>query len=352
MLKILHVTEYAKGGVATVINELLSNQNKNHKTFVLVNYSHVEYIGPTSCTYSYKGSRSFLGLSVFFIRLIYIYIKLKPDIVHLHSSFAGLVGRLALIFSSAKIVYQPHGVSFDPQRVGGIKNKIYTLIEKIFSRFTNATIAISSYEFNLICKTTDNVKVHLIENGVHDVASIQRPKERNGRLLFVGRLDYQKGFDLIINHYEKHNPDFLLDVAGEKVLNNLKTRTSSPKINYLGWLGTKELEQMYAEYSAVVMPSRWEGFGLVAIESMRAGTPVISSNRGALPSIISDNFNGFIFSIENFDSEFRDCLEKLKTKSNLFFEKNCRNSYEEKFSSEIMASKIEDLYTKILNPLT
>ncbi|MNB91317.1 Glycogen synthase [compost metagenome] len=349
MLKILHVAEYAKGGVATVINELLSSQNKTHNTFVLVNESHADYINPSQQVFTYRGSRSILGLMLFTAKLIYVYLKLKPDVVHLHSSFAGAIGRLVLVFFPPKIIYQSHGVSFDPQRVTGIKKKLLTFTERLLSFLSDATIAISHYEFNLLCNVTNRNKVHLIENGVSDTLLKKQSNNRNGKLLFVGRLDYQKGFDLIVDYFEKYNTSFTLDVAGEQVLGDSKKRHSTPNINYLGWLPPEELEKKYADYTAVIMPSRWEGFGLVAIESLRAGTPVISSDRGALPSIISDNFNGLIFSIENFEKDFQHCLATLEAKPASFFEKNCRETYETKFNANIMASKIERLYISTLN---
>ena len=61
----------------------------------------------------------------------------------------------------------------------------------------------------------------------------------------------------------------------------------------------EKLASYYSQCDAVVMPSRWEAFGLVAIEAMKYGKPVIVSDKGALPEIVKDGQNGLVFDFNN-----------------------------------------------------
>jgi glycosyltransferase involved in cell wall biosynthesis len=79
---------------------------------------------------------------------------------------------------------------------------------------------------------------------------------------------------------------------------------------YHGWIGPDEIEAQMNEMDAVVVPSRWEGFGLVVLEAMRCGKPVIVSDRGGLPELVIHGFNGLIFSFDDPHSLVR-VLESL-----------------------------------------
>ena len=91
-----------------------------------------------------------------------------------------------------------------------------------------------------------------------------------------------------------------LHVIGACV-NEDRTEEPASNVNILGWLPRHAIDRYYAAADAVVMPSRWEGFGLVAIEAMRNGTAVIVSNRGALPELVEDGKTGHVFDLDEGD---------------------------------------------------
>ena len=76
-------------------------------------------------------------------------------------------------------------------------------------------------------------------------------------------------------------------------------KENSNRLTFLGWVPHEKVGSYYAACDAVIMPSRWEAFGLVAVEAMKYGKPVIASNRGALPEIIKDGENGCIFDFDD-----------------------------------------------------
>ena len=124
---------------------------------------------------------------------------------------------------------------------------------------------------------------------------------QNKRVITVGRLDAQKGYDLLIEVWgivaEKH-PDWILDIYGQgewqDFLNNkIKYLNLISKINLMGT--SKNIESEYLDSSIFVMSSRYEGFGMVLLEAMSCGLPVISFDCQYGPSeLIVDGENGFL----------------------------------------------------------
>lgn len=214
-MKILHIAEYTKGGVATVLNSLVEYQQKQSSCSVslLIEESHSKFVSCENKTV-FIGGRNLFGLVRFGFAIFSVFRKQKPDIVHLHSTFAGLLGRLVLGIFKVKIIYQPHGVAFDPNRFSGIKCKIYKLIEQLLSFPTDNIIAISRYEAEQLRTIAQEDKIVQVNNGVNDIQPIA-DSQRNGRLLFVGRLDVQKGLDMLLDVYQKELVSKGLDIVGE-----------------------------------------------------------------------------------------------------------------------------------------
>ncbi|WP_154642988.1 glycosyltransferase family 4 protein, partial [Bacillus cereus] len=170
-------------------------------------------------------------------------------------------------------------------------------------------------------------------------------------LLFVGRFDKQKGLDILIDIFKNNNlPKIKLYIIGEPVVSQAEFQFPQNVIN-LGWIDNKLLDSYYSDMDAVIMPSRWEGFGLVAIEAMKNRKPVIVSNRGALPELINQEVNGYIFDLEK-PNDLVDILLNLDKIELKEMGKRGRNIYEEKFTSNIMNRKIIEEYQKLVDGLT
>ncbi|MFK4100564.1 glycosyltransferase [Streptomyces sp. NPDC019531] len=129
--------------------------------------------------------------------------------------------------------------------------------------------------------------VHLIENGVDRQHVEETEFGGGGHILFLGRVDVKlKGLDLLLAAYEAAAPVLPLYIAGhgtpteERRVESLLARTSG-NVHWLGYADSERKEQLLRESAFMVMPSRSEAFGLVSLESMAHGKPVIHF---ALPS--------------------------------------------------------------------
>lgn len=352
-MKILHVGEYVNGGVATYLRTLLSGLQKydDVENYLLISEykSQQGWEDITKKVFYYKYKRSISNIFSA-IKQIHAVIKdVNPDIIHAHSTWAGLFVRLPYLFKKrkAKIIYQSHGWAF-LMDTSNYKKNIYALVEKILSIPTDKIVNISNYEQNQAIKYGLNKnKMVMIYNGVEDKINKSNLKlnwdENKINLLFVGRLDRQKGLDLFLDVYNKMKLENMhLYVIGTSVLDDNLPK-STKYVTYLGWVDNKDIDAYYQACDAVIMPSRWEGFGLVAIEAMKNSKAVIVSNRGALPELIKEDFTGYIFNIDDEISLKNRLLSLDKERLNILGE-NSRTIYLQKFVDKIFINKMYKIY--------
>lgn len=308
-MKILHVCESLIGGPASYLEEILPYQTQQFGADNVVVLAPANQRGAiassVNCvveTYERAGRdvRSILALAL----AIRANIKRhNPDIVHLHSSFAGAIGRLIIRSSrsQARVVYCAHCWAFDRPRQT-IGTRLYAMLERKLGRRADAIVNISPHEGPLLRKAgipLDNTK--LIVSGMKDVASPPDtdapPAAGPMRLLFVGRFDSQKGIDLLLRDFAQLEPGrATLDLVGAKIVDS-RDLTIPPDVKLMGWVPREDLTTMFEKFDAVVMPSRWEGMPLLAIEVLRAGRPLMCSDHGAFPYFIKSGVNGVLMDI-------------------------------------------------------
>ena len=140
-----------------------------------------------------------------------------------------------------------------------------------------------------------------------DVSGMQQPEQRQGRLLFIGRLVDKKGVDILLAAMRRlHQSDSKtvlgLDIAGSGPLEaELRAQaTDLPSVQFLGWQTPEQLSRILQKAQAVVVPSRiaadgdCEGLPTVVLESIRAGLPVVASDHAGIPEIIRHEETGFL----------------------------------------------------------
>lgn len=149
------------------------------------------------------------------------------------------------------------------------------------------------------------------------------------RLLFVGRICPEKAPDDAIKaigilYGKAGNRDIELDIIGtgeEKYINDLKELvarfTLESHISFLGRLEPNETFNLYSAYDALLFPSRWEEpLGVVVLEAMAQGLPVIATDRGGIPEIITDGLNGLLVPANNPD-KLAEAISRLSQEDGL-----------------------------------
>ena len=142
-----------------------------------------------------------------------------------------------------------------------------------------------------------------------DVSDMQQPEQRQGRLLFIGRLVDKKGVDILLaamRRLQQSDSKTVpgLDIAGSGPLEaELRAQAADlPSVRFLGWQPPEQLSRILHKAQVVVVPSRiaadgdCEGLPTVVLESIRAGVPVVASDHAGIPEIIRHEETGFLVS--------------------------------------------------------
>ena len=305
-MRVLHICESVTGGIATYLNELVPCQAEKYgsdRVHLVVPRSQKEEISIPSQNLTYFDEVNRKSL-VTQLRMLATYQKVvkefRPTVVHIHSTFAGFWFRLGLFFTLKrpyKVIYCSHGWAFDRECSEKTKKAII-FIEKLLSHKTDRIVCISKHDLQIAKKYGLNQnKLTLVKNTIKEVpvtltaAEISKDTKN---FLFVGRFDKQKGFDLLLEAIAAtRSEDFRVYCIGDFVVNNepkqLEMVSSDKRIIHLGWKTKLEVLQYMKACDALIMPSRWEGFGLVALEALCCGCPVFHSGKGGLGDIYENS---------------------------------------------------------------
>ncbi|MCA4797966.1 glycosyltransferase [Acinetobacter towneri] len=361
---VLHAAETIKGGVATVINSLVDyqvEQEEIDELICLVPSDQADNLLNTNnlqiFQFQRKG-RNILGMLAFFFSFLKLIIQNKPDVIHLHSSFAGLMGRIAILLSGrrhkTRVIYCPHAFGFLMQ-TSPIKKRIYSIAELFLANFTDKIICVSQSEYDSAVKAGfKKSKLVVIHNGVQIKSKSNTFTANNKthyKLIFVGRFDYQKGIDILSEAIEllaKKNTNIFYEftLIGEAVNSEdlIQFKDSKNiKINELGWLKPHQLEEQYLNHDALVIPSRWEGFAMVPLEAMSYGLPIIASNIEAFIEL-EDNEQPHMKFFKLNSESLSFCLEQIHT---IDFSRNSQNSikvFKRRYSEDLMNEATIKLY--------
>ncbi len=359
-MKIAHVTEAWNGGVATYINTLTRHQAREHEIVLIYSENATQhdfdreiYERNGIATIPYASSRNparFLGIAK---KITSVLKKEKPDIVHLHSSFPGVYGRL--FRHGFPVVYCPHGWSF-AQEGGALKKTLYAQVEKFLARRCGAIVHISRHEYSHAQKRGVLAPLNIvIPSGVDDVHDIKTPAgvsvdPSRINIGFIGRLDRIKGFDIAAAAWRKlSRRDIHLYVMGGASRDGYAAgHGDAPNIHYLGWVNNRDIDGYIRLFDALVVPSRQEGFGLVVLEAMRNAKPAIVSDAGALPELVRNGENGYVFASEN-SYQLAVILESLDKETLRLMGKNARRLYEQSYTAGRMAGDVLGVYESVLS---
>lgn len=309
-LKVLHIAQTAQGGVGSYLEEIVPLQSERYGRDA------VRAILPEEHAAAFPGllprwMRNFPGRSGrltsslrMAARAFTVMREWRPDIVHLHSTFAGLVMRPLLwaLPHRPRIVYCPHGWAFD-RKTGSMETAAASAMERLLSRMCDAIICVSANDMHrALALRMPPGGLRLVRNGIADVPAPSFPAghghswpEGARRILFVGRLDQQKGADVLFAAMRELGNSAFAVVVGSSVVGDGGLAASAPaNVAIAGWLSRPQIADLYARAEVLVLPSRWEGLPMVAIEAMRAGLPVVATRVGGLPEIVEDGISGRI----------------------------------------------------------
>jgi glycosyltransferase involved in cell wall biosynthesis len=298
---VLHVAETLRGGPATYINNVVGMISTPGSTLVLVPDRHAGDLQiDRDCVRVFRADRR--GLMSLFTLAVAVRVlvrQFQPDIINVHGTFAAAVCRVVLALSKfrKRIIYTVHCWPFVREQ-SAISRLTCQLTELALSYLCGKIICVSRHQY--LAARAVGISAHRLEriyNGIVDrPVKLGRPT-RNGmlELLFVGRFDRQKGLDILLAAAAEFEGRVTVRVIGANVVDEAVARKIPSNVTFLGWKSPLQIEAELRNCDVVVMPSRWESFGLVALEAMRAGRPVLASRIGGLSEVVRDEVTGLLF---------------------------------------------------------
>ena len=191
----------------------------------------------------------------------------KPDIIHIHSTKAGIVARLGLLGDKTTKYYTPHGFSFLRKDQGMFKPFILRMMEAFLAKRCDGIIACGYKEFQEAKRLSKNAI--LIENGldtdyIDEIVKEQQPKSQRFTVYTAGRIGPQKNPSMF-NEIATKMPDISFVWIGE---GEGRKQLSSPNIEITGLLPRAEVIRRAVNYDCYLSTSLWEGLPIALMEAM------------------------------------------------------------------------------------
>lgn len=306
-MQIVHVTECLAGGVLTFLLNLTQALDTEEHVIIFSRRDntpdHVETLFGNNVKlvpWKYAGReirprQDFLAL-LELMKLLRQYPN--ADVVQLHSSKAGFLGRMAcrLLGRTKKVFYLPHGLSFAREDVSGRKKQFYTYLEKIGNAFCGDVIACSNSEKDLLVKEGIH-NVHVINNGIK-VAN-EQPKYRKFSYPLVigttGRLTGQKNpalFNEIARAFRSDTRVRFLWIGDGELRSEIEP---ADNIKVTGWLTPQEVQNQLRSVDLYMSTALWEGLPYAVLEAMNLGKPLLLSDCIGNIDLVKAEINGYCY---------------------------------------------------------
>ncbi len=223
--------------------------------------------------------------------------KLRPEIVHLNSSKAGVLGRIAGAAARVPIrVFTAHGWAFKASP--GVAGRLYLWADRLVLPFTTAVICVSETEraAGIAAKTCVESRTVVIYNGVDTDVDVVKTSRRRVRIVSVGRLAPPKDFLTLIRAAARLDPAHAeLIVLGDgperPVIEAEIARLGlTDRVTLAGEVD--DVSRRLHDADVFVLSSKSEGLPISVLEAMAAGLPIVASNVGGLPELIEAGSNG------------------------------------------------------------
>lgn len=358
-----------RGGMGNVAFELVHRlEKKGHKIRVLTPlYQQDQKLSPSTTVmrldpwFAYGNSA--------FVPNLYSQLS-KTDIIHLHYPFFG--GAESVAFFKQLHPTKPLVISYHMDVEGaGLLKAFFQIYRKTLYPWIMKQadlILVSSMDYanhSSFLKLNKHRSVKELPFGVDE--QFHAPSEQMNfgelNLLFVGGLDkahYFKGLDFLIDAcslLEKKEISYKLRIVGDGDLRAMYEKkveelNLQDRIVFCGKVDKQKLISLYQQADCTVLPSvdRSEAFGLVLIESMACGTPVIASNLPGVRSVVQENETGFLVEPKNAIA-IAHAIAKLAENPEMrsSFSKNAIKRVEEKYRWSGIIDDLENHYRKLLN---
>jgi glycosyltransferase involved in cell wall biosynthesis len=303
-MKVIHVAESFAAGVLHFVAQL-THAMPEHEHIVIhgnrpdtpTNYAALFPAGVTLLPWvGVTRDIAPIGDVVALYRLMRLLKQYDGDIIHLHSSKAGFLGRIAakIVWQSERVIYTPHGVAFLRQDIPSIKQSLFIWLEKLASLCSGQVIACSASEAANF--TAKGIPADFINNGITCTTIPERIPKNNAicTVVLVGRISAQKNparYNAIAKACaDQPNLRFVWVGDGE-----LRHVLNAPNLRCTGWLSPTAVAEQLQQADIYLSTSAWEGLPLSALQAMCHRLPLVLSECTGHLDIVQAGRNGYLF---------------------------------------------------------
>lgn len=269
--------------------------------------------------------------------------KIKPDVIHLHSSKAGAIGRVAFN-GKIPMFYTPHGYSFLMENYKPMKRRMFKVIESVCAKRNCTTISCSVGEHQESLKLTKHATY--VNNGIN-MAELQEIIDKTEKVehpftvYTLGRICYQKN-PTLFNEIAQSLPDVKFVWIGD---GELRDQLTSENIEITGWADRSTAIRYAVNADVFLLPSRWEGLPISLLESMYMKKACVVSNVIGNRDVIHNGENGFVCTkVEDFVKAIEECQGEV--------EKLTEHEYQDilkMYNTKVMAEQYSKKYETAMN---
>ncbi|PXV60958.1 glycosyltransferase involved in cell wall biosynthesis [Dysgonomonas alginatilytica] len=350
IFQVITVSEF--GGAQSVVANLVQGLNDDDEVFILYG-GNGEAWKPLTRKVNlikiceHRKEVSWKDMFLVF-KLLRLRLKYKPDVVHLHSSKMGAIGRI--VFNPKTIVYSVHG--FDSIRKAFRK---FLIVERLLKNRAAKIVGVSQYDVDCLREEGISHNVELVYNGVadhkaDDTASLEdsslkrKIEDIRGKyskvIMCVSRISAQKKFDLFLDIAKEKSEYAFIWIGNKEIINDLPSNVFC--------LGETHSAYIYFRYADVfILPSNYEGLPISLLEALSFGIPVVASDVGGIGEVL-DGKNGF--AVENNVLSFTSKIDYVLDDSrNQVMRLNARDSYLKNFTIDKMVKGYTSIFKAIYN---
>ena len=255
--------------------------------------------------------------------------ELKPDIIHLHSSIAGGIGRIAFKKRSSSVIYTPHGFAHI-LRGGGFKCWLYKQIEKMLGNraLTLTCCESEDEEAKKFSKRTAYIDTGIdIDEFDKLLKDVKSTKQEEFVVFSLGRICVQKQPKLF-NRIAELTPNVKFVWIGDGELRKVLT---APNITITGWLPRKEALAIAKQSNAFILCSFGEAIAMSLLENMYLKKLCLVSNTIGNKSVIKNQINGYVCEdAEEYSQRIKESIDRFPIKLTEQAYEDIRNIYNRK----------------------
>ncbi|MBK0332472.1 glycosyltransferase family 4 protein [Brachybacterium sp. MASK1Z-5] len=245
------------------------------------------------------------AVPAFAVGILALLARRRVDLVHLHSSRAGMLGRAAALVTGhrSRAVYSPHSFAFDRSDASASSVAVLRGLEQIGAVLGPRLALVSGSEERLARRSLRGVRTAVLRNSV-DAAALARPASRRTghgplRIVHVGRVAPQKRPDVFGEiarrwEQERRTGDSALPVARFRWLGDGERQLLGEGVEVTGWLSPARLRAELAEADLMLFTSAGEGMPIALLEAQAMGIPCVAHPVTGVTDILVDGENGVL----------------------------------------------------------